>query len=215
MKKIKILIVDDHTLIRETWSFILNKDPDFQVIGECGTAEEAIEVAKKLRPDIVILDISLPGMNGLEATPQFCKFYPDIKVLGVSLHTQPTYARQMIINGAMGYITKNSSRNEMSLALKEIYAGRKYICEEIRNSITEQVINKESKRVKGVNDLSPKELKIVGLIKKGYSSKEIAEALFISSKTVEVHRYNMLKKLNLKNTAALVDFINKNYIDID
>jgi two-component system invasion response regulator UvrY len=215
MKKIKILIVDDHTLIRETWSFILNKDPDFQVIGECGTAEEAIEVAKKLRPDIVILDISLPGMNGLEATPQFCKFYPGIKVLGVSLHTQPTYARQMIINGAMGYITKNSSRNEMSLALKEIYAGRKYICEEIRNSITEQVINKESKRVKGVNDLSPKELKIVGLIKKGYSSKEIAEALFISSKTVEVHRYNMLKKLNLKNTAALVDFINKNYIDID
>src|SRR5438067_2252311 len=123
-EKISILIADDHTLVRETWSFILNTDPRFTVIAESGSGEEAVELAKNLRPNIVIMDINLPGMNGIEATQLIRKYSPGTKVLGVSLHTQPTYARKMIQKGAMGYVTKNSSREEMFKAITEVQSGK-------------------------------------------------------------------------------------------
>lgn len=214
MEKISILIADDHTLVRETWSFILNTDPRFSVVAESGSGEEAIELAKKLRPQIVIMDINLPGMNGIEATQQIRKYSPGSRILGVSLHTQPTYARKMIQKGAMGYVTKNSSKEEMVKAILEIQEGRKYICDEIKNILSEQVINGEDQQT-GLNSLSQREIEIISFIKKGHSSKEIAESLSISVKTVEVHRYNILKKLNLKNAAALVNFINNSQLDFD
>lgn len=212
MEKITILIADDHTLVRETWRFILNTDERFQVIAECGSGEEAVELAKQLRPDVVIMDINLPGMNGIEATHLIRKFSPASRILGVSLHTQPTYARKMIQKGAMGYVTKNSSREEMFKAIIEIQAGRRYICDEIKNILSEQVINGEDQQG-GLNSLSQREIEIINFIKKGFSSKEIAENLDISVKTVEVHRYNILKKLNLKNSAALVNFINNSQLE--
>ncbi|MER3497980.1 MAG: DNA-binding response regulator [Chitinophagaceae bacterium] len=213
MEKITILIADDHTLVRETWSFIFNTDPRFKVVAECGTGEEAVEIAKNLRPNIVIMDINLQGMNGIEATQLIRKFSPSSKILGVSLHTQPTYARKMMQKGAMGYVTKNSSREEMFKAILEVYNGKKYICEEIKNILSEQVIAGKDQHG-GLNALSQREIQIISFIKKGYSSKEIADALDISVKTVEVHRYNILKKLNLKNSAALVNFINNSQLDL-
>ena len=212
--KISILIADDHTLVRETWSFILNTDPRFQVAAECGSGEEAVELAKKLRPNIVIMDINLPGMNGIEATQLIRKFSPGSKILGVSLHTQPTYARKMMQKGAMGYVTKNSSREEMFKALVEINAGNKYVCDEIKNILSDQMIGGDTEQQTGINSLSQREIEIIGYIKKGNSSKEIADALNISVKTVEVHRYNILKKLNLKNAAALVNFVNNSQLDL-
>ena len=137
MEKISILIADDHTLVRETWSFILNTDPRFTVIAESANGEEAIEMARQLRPNIVIMDINMPGMNGIEATQQIRKYSPGSRILGVSLHTQPTYARKMIQKGAMGYVTKNSSREEMFKAIMEIQNGKKYICEEIKNILSD------------------------------------------------------------------------------
>jgi two-component system invasion response regulator UvrY len=214
MEKITILIADDHTLVRETWSFILNTDERFSVVAECGSGEEAVELAKQLRPHIVIMDINLPGMNGIEATQLIRKFSPASRILGVSLHTQPTYARKMIQKGAMGYVTKNSSREEMFKAITEIQAGRRYICEEIKNILSEQVINGEDQQ-SGLNALSQREIEIINFIKKGFSSKEIAESLDISVKTVEVHRYNILKKLNLKNSAALVNYINNSQLEFE
>ena len=213
MEKITILIADDHTLVRETWSFILNNDPRFQVLAECGSGEEAVELARNLRPNIVIMDINLPGINGIEATHQIRKFSPASKILGVSLHTQPTYARKMMQKGASGYVTKNSSREEMYKAIIEIHNGKKYICEEIKNILSEQVISGEEPQ-SGLNSLSQREIEIITLIKNGHSSKEIAESLNISVKTVEVHRYNILKKLNLKNAASLVNFINNSQLDL-
>jgi DNA-binding NarL/FixJ family response regulator len=213
MNKTTILIADDHTLVRETWSFILNTHPGFTVVGECGSAEDAIELAKQLRPHVVIMDINLPGMNGIEATSLIRKYSPATKVLGVSLHTQPTYARKMIQKGAMGYVTKNSSREEMFRAIKEVHEGRKYICQEIKNILSEQMINGEDVDG-GINSLSARELEIIARIRKGDSSKEIAEALSISVKTVEVHRYNILHKLKLKNTAALINFINNSQLEL-
>lgn len=207
MEKVTILIADDHTLVRETWSYILNTDERFNVIAECGSGEEAVERSKELRPDVVIMDINLPGISGIEATQQIRKYSPASKILGVSLHTQPTYARKMIQKGAMGYVTKNSSREEMFKAIIEVQNGRRYICEEIKNILSEQVINGEDQQT-GVNALSQREIGIISQIKKGFSSKEIAENLDISVKTVEVHRYNILKKLNLKNSVALVNYVN-------
>jgi len=214
MEKITILIADDHTLVRETWSFILNTDERFNVIAESGSGEEAVELAKQLRPNIVIMDINLPGMNGIEATQLIRKYSPASKILGVSLHTQPTYARKMIQKGAMGYVTKNSSREEMFKAIMEVQSGRRYICDEIKNILSEQVINGEDQNT-GVNALSQREIEIINFIKKGFSSKEIAESLDISVKTVEVHRYNVLKKLNLKNSAALVNYINNSQLEFE
>ncbi|MBD0293887.1 MAG: response regulator transcription factor [Flavisolibacter sp.] len=212
MEKITILIADDHTLVRETWSFILNTDERLSVIAECGSGEEAVELAHQLRPDIVIMDINLPGINGIEATHQIRKYSPVSRILGVSLHTQPTYARKMIQKGAMGYVTKNSSRDEMFKAILEIQSGRKYICEEIKNILSEQIINGEEAQT-GLNSLSQREIEIINFIKRGYSSKEIGDVLDISVKTVEVHRYNILKKLNLKNAAALVNYINNSQFE--
>ena len=109
MEKITILIADDHTLIRDTWSFILNSDPRFIVIAQSRSGEKAVEKSKELRPNVVIMDINLPGISGIEASELIRKFSPGSKILGVSVHTHPTYVRKMMQKGAMGYVTKNSS----------------------------------------------------------------------------------------------------------
>jgi two-component system invasion response regulator UvrY len=119
----------------------------------------------------------------------------------------------MIQKGAMGYVTKNSSREEMFTAIIETYNGRKYICDEIKNILSEQMLNGDENKT-GLNSLSQREIEIISFIKKGDSSKEIAEALSLSAKTIEVHRYNLMKKLGLKNTAALVNFINNSELGI-
>lgn len=213
MSKTTILIADDHTLVRETWSFILNSHPQFAVVGEAGSGEEAIELAKSLRPHIVIMDINLPGMNGIEATSHIRKYAPGTKILGVSLHTQPTYAKKMIQMGAMGYVTKNSSREEMFRAINELKAGKKFICQEIKNILSEQIISGDDPEG-GVNSLTTRELEIISRIRKGESSKEIAEAFCLTVKTIEVHRYNILRKLKLKNTVALINFINSSQLEL-
>ena len=213
MKKITILITEDHMLIRQTWNFLLNSDPRLQVIADCGSGEEAVELAGKLRPDVVLMDINLPGMNGIDATPLIRKFSPGSKVLGVSLHSQPAYARKMMQQGAMGYITKNSSGEEMIKAIIEVHSNRKYICEEIKSILSEQMVNGDS-AADGLNSLSKREIDIIGYIKQGFSSREIADTISISVKTVEVHRYNILKKLKMKNVAALVNYINNSQLTV-
>lgn len=209
MEKITILLVDDHRLIRDSWSFILNSDQRFQVIGETSSGDEAVEMAKNKRPDIVLMDVNMTPLNGFDATKLIRKFSPGSKVIGVSMHSMPAYAKRMLQLGAMGYVTKNSSREEMITAILEVKSGRKYVCAEVKNILAQQELEETSEQpVADMNNLSSREIDIIQLIKEGLSSKEIAVKLDISLKTVEVHRYNILKKLNLKNTASLVNFIN-------
>ncbi len=207
MQKVTILIADDHKLIRETWSFILNNDPRFEVIAECGDSEQAVEVARTMRPQIVLMDINMTPISGFEATEKIRKVSPASKIIGVSMHSQPAYAKKMLQIGAKGYVTKNSSKEEMIKAILEVNNGNKYICDEIKNNISELVLE-ENKDLPNVNALTEREIQIINLIKEGLSSKEIASQLNISLKTVEVHRHNILKKLKLKNSASLVNFIN-------
>src|SRR3989337_2813504 len=179
MDKITILIADDHKLIRETWSYILNSDARFQVVAECGDAEEAVEVAKNKRPNIILMDINMTPISGFEATEKIRKFSPGSKVIGVSMHSQPAYAKKMLQIGAKGYVTKNSSKEEMIKAILEVNEGSKYVCEEIKNNISELVLE-ENKDVPNVNALTEREIQIINLIKDGQSSKEIAGNLNIS-----------------------------------
>ncbi|MBW7890185.1 MAG: response regulator transcription factor [Chitinophagaceae bacterium] len=205
-EKITILIVDDHKLIRDTWSFILNSDPRFQVIAETDSGEKAIALAESHHPDIILMDINMSPMNGFEATKEIRKLSTDSKIIGVSMHSQPAYAKKMLQMGAVGYITKNSSKEEMINAINEVAQGNKYICQEVKTILSDQILHDNERP--DVNLLSQREVEIIDLVKQGQSSKEIAQVLNITLKTVEVHRHNILKKLNLKNTAALVNFIN-------
>lgn len=208
MEKISILLVDDHKLIRESWSFILNSDARFKVIGESSNGNDAVEFAKAKKPQIVLMDINMTPVNGFEATMLLRKHSPNSKVIGISMHSMPAYARKMLQMGAMGYVTKNSSKDELLNAIVEVNNGKKYVCDEVKNILAQQELENDVVRP-DLNSLSRREIDIVKLIKEGLSSKEIAVNLDISIKTVEVHRYNILKKLNLKNTAALVNFINE------
>ena len=207
MDKITILLVDDHKLIRESWSIILNNDARFSVIGETSNVDDAVYIARDQRPQIVLMDINMSPVNGFEATKLIRKYSPGSRIIGISMHSMPAYARKMLQLGAMGYVTKNSSKDELLTAITEVSSGKKYVCEEVKNILAQLELVEEG-GPPDMNVLSRRELDVVQLIKEGLSSKEIAVRLDISLKTVEVHRYNVLKKLNLKNTAALVNFTN-------
>jgi DNA-binding NarL/FixJ family response regulator len=209
MGKISILIADDHKLIRETWTHILNDDPRFNVIATCGDGEQAVQLAKEREPCVILMDISMTPLSGLEATKQILKILPGCKIIAVSMHSQPTYAKKMLQIGAKGYVTKNSSREAMIKAILEVNDGRKYICDEIKNIISEQMFDDNSTSP-NINALTEREMQIINLVKEGSSSREIGVKLQIMVKTVEVHRHNILRKLKLKNAASLVNFIHNN-----
>ena len=208
MNKISILIVDDHKLIRESWAIILKADPRFEVIGENSCGEEAIVFVRQQQPDIILMDLNMKPMSGFETAKQVLKISPQSKIIGVSIYNMPVYAKKMLQLGAKGYITKNSSKDEMVQAIVEVSLGNTYICEEIKNFLLKQKLMDEPSET-GMKDLSRRELEVVVLIRDGLTSKEIAEKFNISIKTIEVHRYNILKKLNLKNTASLVNYVNE------
>lgn len=207
MGKITVLIVDDHTLIRETWSFLLGRNENFEVIAEVGDGQKAIDIARDKRPNIVLLDINMTPLNGFDVLKMIRKQSPGSKVIAVSMHSQPAYAKKMLRMGAKGYVTKNSPRQEMLDAIMEVHNGNNYICQEVKNILSDQMLNEED-TVAGLNQLSEREIEVINQIRDGLSSKEIADRLAISIKTVEVHRHNILKKLKVKNTASLINYIN-------
>lgn len=207
MKKITLVIVDDHKLIREMWLKLLAGNQEIEITGESGEFEQAIEMIKVKKPDLVLLDINLAQASGMDAVPLIRKFSPGTRIIAVSMHNQPAYAKKMLHLGARGYITKNSSHMEMLKAVEEVMNGKTYICEEIKDILSGQLLASVSGEPTA-KSLSLREMEIIKFIKTGLSSKEIAAKLNISSRTVEVHRHNILKKLKLSNTAALINYIN-------
>lgn len=207
MKKITIVIVDDHKLIREMWVKLFAPKNEIEVTGESGILEEAIELIKSKCPDIVLLDINLAAASGLDAVPLIRKFSPTTKIIAVSMHNQPAFAKKMLKLGAKGYVTKNSSHEEMFAAVEQVMNGHTYICNEIKDILANQALSDEPEN-RSIKDLSFREIEIIKHIKNGLSSKEIATELNITTKTVEVHRHNILKKLNLRNSTSLINFIN-------
>ena len=213
MKKISIMIIDDHTLIRETWSFVLGKDENFEVVAECGNGELAVELARDTRPDVILLDINMAPINGFDLVKMIRKISPASKIIGVSMYSQPAFVNKMLRLGAKGYLTKNSPKNEMIEAIIEVNNGNIYVCNEIKNILSEQLLNEDSID-RDISTISEREMQIIKSLKDGLSSKEIAAELNISLKTVEVHRYNILKKLKLKNTVSLINYINSHAFNL-
>ena len=203
---ISILIADDHKLIRETWTYILNRDSRFKVIGSCSNSEEAVKMCEELEPEIVLMDINMVPFSGIEATRRIRVVSPNSRIIGVTMHTQPTYAKKMLQLGASGYVTKNSSKEEMVTAIMEVSKGNKFLCQEIKELISEA--QEDPAAISAINTLTEREMDVINLIKQGSSSKDISLKLDISIKTVEVHRHNILKKLKLKNAASLIHFMN-------
>jgi DNA-binding NarL/FixJ family response regulator len=212
-KKISIIIFDDHNLVAEMWSDLINSDERFSVVGICNdTSDKSIESVKTKRPDVVIMDINIQPTSGIEATKLVKKGSPGTKVIGVSMHNQPSFAKRMLKNGALGYVTKSSNKSEMFEAIETVVTGKIFVCKEIQENLSKQVF--EDDETPDISKLSEREVDVLKLIKDGLSSKEIADKLFLSSRTVEVHRSNILKKLNLKNTASLLKFIHNSSMDI-
>jgi len=207
------MIVDDHTLIRETWSSLLNTVPNFEIVAECGDGQLAIEMAKNIRPDIVLLDINMEPVNGFEVLKMIRKLSPASKIIGLSMRSEPAYAKKLLRLGAKGYVTKNSPRTEMLEAINEVSNGNIFVCQEVKKALSELTV-KDGPKDQGINSLSERELQVLGLLSAGGSSKEIAAELGIAVKTIEVHRHNILSKLNLKNTLSLINFINSHAVDL-
>lgn len=211
-KKIRVIIADDHLLIAETWATLINMDPDFEVIKVYDNTKSLIDEISVLKPDVAILDINISPFSGIEATKMIKKLAPGTKIMGVSMHNQPSFAKKMLRNGATGYVTKNSSKQEMYDAIKSVMRGEIYICSEIQKNITNQMLVVEDDNK--ISKLTEREIEIIKLIKNGSTNKEIAELLFLSPRTVETHRARVLKKLNLKNSLSLVKYINDSFLDL-
>lgn len=211
-KKIKIVIADDHLLIAETWATLINMDPDFEVVRVFNNTQTLVEEISEIKPDIAILDININPFSGIEATKMIRRLAPGTKIIGVSMHNQPSFAKKMMRNGAMGYVTKSSNKNEMYEAIRSVMRGEKFICAEIQRNITNQVLMDDDDNK--LSRLTEREIEIIKLIKNGSSNKEIAEKLFLSPRTVETHRARILKKLDLKNSLSLVKYINDSFMDL-
>ncbi len=206
MKKITIAVVDDHKLIRQMWVNLFAGYSDFEIIGESGSYDEAIEMIKIKRPDILLLDINLHEASGMDAVPVIRKYSPGTRIIAVSMHSEPAYVKKMLHLGARAYVTKNSSQEEVLKAVEEVMKGEVYVCTEIRSILSDLQLKDEPEK-QDIKNLSFREIEIIKFIKEGLSSKEIGTALNIATRTVEVHRHNILKKLKLKNTASLISFI--------
>ncbi len=195
-KKIRVLLVDDHSLVRRGFRRMLEDEADMEVIGEAGDGEEAIKIAKELRPEVVVMDCALPGMNGLQATRQIMESSPTTAVLMLSMHTESTWVRQAVEAGAKGYVLKDALDLELGSAIRKVAAG-----ETVFDPKVEQRTALKGERSAA---LTPRELEVLQMIVDGKSNKEIATALDLSANTVAVHRANIMNTLGIHKTAELV-----------
>lgn len=203
---IHILIADDHLLLREAWSMILRKDHRFMIIGSCSNSTQAVKMSRKLRPDVLLLDINMAPYNGIEAAQKIRLISPDTRIIALTMSNDPAYAKKMFQLGATGYVTKNSSIEEMTEAILTVSRGDNYVCNEMKEILTAS--REDHRKFQAIQLLTKREIQVIEMIKSGHSSKEICEELDITLNTVETHRYNILKKLGVKNAASLIHFMN-------
>jgi DNA-binding NarL/FixJ family response regulator len=201
---IKILIVDDHNLIVEAWTNILNAVEGYEVCGSCDTAEEAIVLTHRYRPNVVLMDINLKGSTGFEATENIMNQVPKTKVIGLSIHDDLSIVKKIFAKGAKGYLTKNSSKTELIASIRKVNEGEVFVCDEIKDRFFNTALKGDDADNK--KDLTSKEIDIIKYIAQGMTSKEIGDKLNISHRTVETHRHNILKKLDIPNSALLTSW---------
>ncbi len=209
---VRVLVVDDHAILRDGIRSLLESQDDIEVVGEASDGFEAIDRTEKLQPDVVLMDISMPRMNGLEATRQIKERFPDIKVLILTQHDNREYILPALNAGASGYVLKRSGRREMLEALRQVHEYGSYITSHIAQEIIQVETDKSRNSEDSSQHLTERERQTLKLIAEGKSNKEIALLLGISPKTVSVHRTNIMTKLDLHNLVELIRFASESSI---
>jgi DNA-binding NarL/FixJ family response regulator len=210
MNNTKIFLADDHTMVREGLKYILSNQEGFKVIGEAGDGREALAKIEKLKPDVAVIDISLPSMTGIEITRQLKKYQPEIKIIILTRHNNEEYLFELLKYNIDSYILKDNASDELIHAINEVTEGNAYFSSRITKTIVSNYseMKKENtkKSSRGDNLLSPREKEILKLIAEGMTNKEISSVLFISEYTVKAHKTNIMKKLDVHKTNGLIKY---------
>jgi DNA-binding NarL/FixJ family response regulator len=202
---LKLLLVDDHAVVREGLRALLAIDPRFEIVGEASEGEGAVAAADALRPDLVVMDVSLPGINGVQATRQLKSQHPNMRVVALTVHEESGYLRSLLDAGASGYVLKRSAASELLRALHVVGDGGTYLDPAMAGQLVSKLV-RSSTHAGPAPLLSERESEVVRLVARGYSNKEIATKLDVSVKTVETYRYRAVEKLGLRNRADLVRY---------
>jgi two-component system, NarL family, response regulator NreC len=203
---IKIIVADDHKLFREGLVKLLDSAPNIEVIAEAENGQDVIIKAKENKSNIILMDIGMPLLNGIEATISLSKSNPEIKIIALSMHTEKEYIKDILDAGAAGYILKSCTYEELIRAIISIHEGKKYLSEEVTEIVLKDYLENKDNLKGDHSGLSKREFEILTLFAEGKSSREIAEQLFISIKTVGTHKQHILKKLNLKTNTDMVKY---------
>jgi two-component system, NarL family, response regulator NreC len=200
---IRILLADDHALVRQGFRMILAAQPDMEIIGEAGNGREAVELAEKLQPDVVVMDVTMPELNGIEATRRLATASPRTRVLALSMHKDSVYVREILRSGARGYLLKDCDDSDLIAAVRSVAKGEGYLSP----SVSDAVLTDYRRHVTDPLDLlTTREREVLQMIAEGKTNKEIATTLNLSVYTVEAHRGRVMEKLNLHSTGELVRF---------
>jgi two-component system response regulator NreC len=203
---IRVLLAEDHTIVRKGLRSLLTAEADIEIVGEAEDGQQTIELVQHLLPDVVLMDITMPILNGLEATRQIKKLFPQVKVLVLTVHSSEEYIFQILRAGASGYVVKQAAVSELVQAIRSVYQGNSFLSP----SISRQAIEAYGRRAKAMEDkydrLTDREREVLQLIAEGHTNHEIAQLLHVTVKTVEAHRAHLTEKLNLRSTAELTKY---------
>jgi len=217
-KLVRVLIADDHDIVRAGIRMLLDAQPDMAVVGEASDGKEAIEMAGSMKPDVVLMDISMPGTTGIEATRAIKKANSRIEIVGLTMHAEDRYFFQLLQAGASGYVVKGAAPRELLEAVRAASRGEAYIHPSLQRKLIGDYVSRTegSDQASMLADLTGRELEVLRLIVDGLTSREIAESLVISPNTVERHRQNIMSKLGLHNRAELVRYaISKGLVEVE
>jgi len=204
---IRILLADDHKIIQEGLRALVAEEADMEVVAEAEDGRTAVQLARKLSPDVIVMDITMPGLNGIEATRQILRDQPRAKVIALSMHSDKQFAARMLEAGARGYVLKDVAFEELATAVRTVAAGRIYLCSQITGLVVEDYVQRlPETELKVSSPLSPREREVLQLLAEGKATKEAARILHRSVKTVETHRRNIMEKLGLYSIPELTKY---------
>lgn len=204
---IRVLLADDHALVRAGFRLLLGQASDITVVGEAGTGLEALRLVETLLPDVVLMDISMPGLNGLEAVQRIAAQFPEVRVIILSMHANEEYVRQALRSGAQGYLLKDAATAELELAVRAVQRGAVYLSPQISRRVVEEYLQREGESSSSPFErLTPRQREVLQLLAEGHTTRQIAHLLGISVKTVETHRQQLMDRLDIHDVPGLVRY---------